>query len=193
MGARPRNHDLAIDLVVNGRHFQSVQIRPLDEADDAAEDFDVLIGDSQVGSFALADECDLEIRSNSGWNRISLAELKGHLRGHRSFPRLADIPSSSEMAELRFFNQWIDIERPHRMSRHMDWITAQDRCMRRVRAVLGEVAIPCVPCGGVFVVPNRSRARAVLLRAGFLPSTISAGALTESFTGSTVYLLERSQ
>jgi hypothetical protein len=97
------------------------------------------------------------------------------------------------MGELRFFNQWIDIERQHRMSRHMDWITAQDRCMRRVRAVLGEVAIPCVPCGGVFVVPNRVRARAVLLRAGFLPSTISAGALTESFTGSTVYLLERSQ
>jgi len=54
-----------------------------------------------------------------------------------------------------------------------------------------EAAIPCRPCGGVFVVRDRVRATTVLLRAGFLVSPISPGALIETFSGSTVYLLER--
>lgn len=144
MGARQCNHDLAIDLMVNGKHFQSVQIRSSGGADEDLA-LDVLINDSQVGPFALTEECDLKIRSNSGWSLISLATYKSQLKEHRSFPRSADIPSSAEMVELRPFGEWSDIEYPHRSSRHIDWMTAQDRCTRRVRAILGKVAIPCVP------------------------------------------------
>jgi hypothetical protein len=174
---------------VNGRHYPAVQIRYISAP---FHDFDVLIDDSQVGSIVLTEDMNFELKSDSGWLPAALADVRNSLKQHADFPRALDLPSSSEMAELRLFRaSYAELQDRRARSERMGWLIAHDRCVRRVRAVLDEADITCIPCGGVFVVPNRARARAVLLRAGFLPSAISAGALTESFTGSSVYLVER--
>jgi hypothetical protein len=189
MDARPSNHDLRIDVMVNGRYYPSVQIRHMSES---IHDFDVLIDDSQVGTMALTEDMNLQLRSSTGWCLITLTTLKSTLAHNSSFPRPLDIPSSSEMAELKLFATVDGYKQaPGLRSGRAEGFLAYDWCVRRVRAVLGEAAIACTPCGGVFVVPDRERARTVLLRAGFLVSPISPGALVETFSGSTVYLLER--
>lgn len=187
MDARLSSHELWIDVTVNGRYYPSVQIRHMSEY---VYDFDVCITDSQVGTIALTEDLNFELRSSAGWCLATLTRLKDTLTQHSSFPRPFDVPSSSEMAELRLFATL------HRQalgprSGRAEGLLAYDQCVRRVRSVLGEAAIACTPCGGVFVVPDRERARTVLLRAGFRVSPISPGALIEDFSGSTVYLLER--
>lgn len=141
--ARSSRHDVPCELTVNGAPFQSVQIRntiqPLD-------DFDVVIRDNWCGEFSLHQGFDLKLRKNSSWHPVTLAELKQALR-EREFPRSMDVPNSSGRAELRLFSRgWVDEDSETPSLRRMDWITTHDRCVRRVRAVLGEVAIPCVPC-----------------------------------------------
>jgi len=188
MDARSSNHDVLIEVMVNGRYYPSVQIRHLSES---LHDFDVRITDSQVGTIALTEDLNLELRSSTGWCLATLAGLKNTLAQHSSFPRPLDVPSSSEMAELKLFAT----SRDHSQARHRlgraEGLLAYDRCVRRVRAVLGEAAIACTPCGGVLIVRDRERARTILLRAGFLVSPMSPGALIETFSGSTIYLLER--
>jgi len=175
--------------MVNGRYYPSVQIRHMGET---IHDFDVCITDSQVGTIALTEDLNLELRSSTGWYLATLASLKNTFAQPSSFARPLGVPKSSEMAELKLFATSHDRSQARgRRSGRVEGLLAYDRCMRRVRAVLGEAEIACTPCGGVFVVPDRQRARAVLLRAGFLVSPISPGALMETFSGSTVYLLER--
>jgi hypothetical protein len=189
MDALSSNHDLLIDVTVNGRHYPAVQIRHISAS---VHDFDVLITDSQVGTMALTEDLNLELRSDTGWRIASLVDLKNALAQHANLPPL-DVPSSSEMAELRLFASYDNARDQGTRSERMEGLLAYDRCVRRVRAILRQASIACTPCGGVFVVPDRERARTVLLRAGFLLSTTSPGALTESFSGSSIYLLERSQ
>jgi hypothetical protein len=189
MDERSNSYDLGFEVMVNGRYYPVVQIRHLRES---VDDFDVYITDSQVGSIALTEDLNLELRSRTGWYRAPLASLKNTLVQHSSFPRPLDVPSASEMAELKLFaTSHNHAPGRGRRSERLEGLLAYDRCIRRVRAVLGEAAIACTPCGGVFVVADGERARTVLLRAGFLQSPISRGALMESFSGSTVYLLER--
>lgn len=190
MDALSSNHDLLIDVTVNGRYYPSVQIRHISES---VHDFDVLIIDSQVGTMALTEDLNLELRSDTGWRIASLVDLKNALAQHANFSQPLDVPSSSEMAELRLFASDDDARDQGTRSERMEGLLAYDRCVRRVRALLCHASIACTPCGGVFVVPDRERARTILLRAGFMPSTISSGALTESFSGSCVYLVERPQ
>lgn len=188
MDALSSNHDLLIDVVVNGRYYPSVQIRQISES---VDDFDVLVTDSQVGTIALTEDLNLELGSDTGWRSARLVDLKNALAQHANFPRPLDVPSSSEMAELRLFASYDNARDQGIRSTRLEGFLAYDRCVRRVRAVLRDASIACTPCGGVFVVPDREKARTVLLRAGFLPSMTSSGALTESFSGSAVYLLER--
>jgi hypothetical protein len=189
MDALSSNHDLLIDVTVNGRYYPSVQIRHISES---VHDFDVLIIDSQVGTMALTEDLSLELQSDTGWRIASLVDLKNALAQHANFSQPLDVRCSSEMAELRLFASY-DARDQGTRSERMESLLAYDRCVRRVRALLCHASIACTPCGGVFVVPDRERARTVLLRAGFMPSTTSSGALTESFSGSSVYLVERPQ
>ena len=183
-----RNNQLYCQLMVNHTLFHSVQIRMLEPIDD----FEVVVTDQLCGTFAIHDAFELNLLEGATWRPLTLFDLKKMLRESREFPRLLDVPGASEMAELRLFDRWFDdLDSPLRSSRPMDRITRYDRCVRRVKAVLQEGAIPCVPCGTVFVVPDRAQARRILLRAGFEPSRISSGALLEPFSGSAVYLLER--
>jgi hypothetical protein len=190
MDALSSNDDLLIDVTVNGRHYPAVQIRYISAS---VRDFDVLITDSQVGTMALTEDLNLELLSDTGWRIASLVDLKKALAQHANFPRPLDVPSSSEMAELRLFASYDNARDQGIRAERMEGLLAYDRCVRRVRAVLRHASIACTPLGGVFVVPDRERARTVLLRAGFLLSATSPGALTESFSGSSIYLLERSQ
>jgi hypothetical protein len=175
--------------MVNGRYYPSVQIRLTGES---VHDFDICVTDSQVGTITLTEDLILELRSSTGWYLATLASLKNALAQHSSFPRPLDVPSSSEMAELKLFGTSHDLTPARgRRSPRTQYLLAHDRCVRRVKAVLGEASIACQPCGGVFIVCDRGRARMVLLRAGFRVSPISPGALIEPFSGSMVYLLER--
>jgi hypothetical protein len=181
------NH-LSCELMVNGTIFHFVQLRQTE----ALDGFDVLIADHKCGTFAIHDGFDLSLREGSTSRRVTLEELKNILRNKLEFPIVLEVPNCLEMAELRLFDGWFDdLESPLCQSRSMSRITMYGRCVRRVKAVLAEASIPCVLCGAVFVVPNRAQARRILLRAGFQPSRISAGALIEPFSGSAVYLLER--
>ncbi len=190
MDALSSNHDLLFDVMVNGRYYPSVQIRHISAS---VHDFDVLISDSQVGTMALTEDLNIEFRSDTGWRIASLVDLKKALAQQAALPRHLDVPSSSEVAEARLFASYGNAGDQGTQSHGIEGLLAYDRCVRRVRAVLRHASIACAPCGGVFIVPDRERARTVLLRAGFLLSTTSSGALTESFSGSSVYLLERPQ
>jgi len=181
-------HHRSIDVMVNGRYYSSVKIRQMNKS---LLDFDVLIDDSQVGSITLTETMVLGLRSDSGWQSTSLASLKKGLAEHTHYSSPFYSPSSSDIGELKLSKgSRHDLRDSTARSERMSWLHAYDRCVRRVRAVLGESDIASLPCGGVFVVANRTRARAILLRAGFLPSTISNGALTETFSGCSVYLVE---
>ena len=157
-----------------------------------ADDFDVLIEDSFCGLLILGEHFLIELRVVRDWEKVTLAELKDALAHSSEFPRPVDMPTSSEMAELKIFEHlYSDEQDSGTPRRQLAPARAYDRCRRRVTAVLRDAGICCVPCGGVFIVADRWQARAVLLQAGFQRSRISAGALLEPFSASTLYLLER--
>jgi len=187
MSLRSNRHEVSIDVRVNGRQFRSVEICPGNEA---PEDFDALINDSQCGLLNLHEHFVLELRSGCTWKSATLADLRNALLQSDQFPRPPEMQTTSEMAELRLFsNTSVD---PHNLpprARRIEQFIGYERCVRRVRAVLRDAAISCIPFGAVFIVVDRERARTVLLRAGFQPSGI-AGALLEPFSGCAVYLIE---
>jgi hypothetical protein len=190
MGVGSNCQAISIDLRVNNRPFGTVQIRH--EGTEITDDFDVLIDDSFCGILTLQEHFSLELYLGCSWQRVTLAELKDSLARSSEFPRPVDMPNSSEIAELRmldhFYGDRQGAAAPHQQ---LTQLQVYDRCRRRVTSVLQDAGISTVPCGNVFVVPDRERARAVLLHAGFQNSAISAGALLEPFSSSTLYLIER--
>ena len=180
--------DLPFELRVNGLLVRSVHIRC---THCSAVDFEILITDPQIGTFALSDTCELETREDgSDWHLVTLEQFAKTLAERSKHFRSVVLSSSSKVAEGQLFDRLDDIDIPHRKSSRLGELTGHVECVRRVQQVLYEARIPHQTAGTVFVVPSVSRARIVLRRAGFEESKITSAALVEPYSGCAIHLLQ---
>jgi len=180
--------EMPYELKVNGLPVRSVHIRRVHYS---VDDFQVVITDPQIGSFSLTDRFELETREDGeNWHLVTLEQLKKTLAERSEYLRPADLPKSSEGAELQLLGQLEDVDLRQRRLSRMDKIAGHVRCLNHVQAVLYEAAIPHLVSGTVFLVPDAAQARIALIGAGFEHSTISAGAFVEPGADSAIYLLE---
>lgn len=177
-----------LDLMVNGVTMEArLRFHP-----EAPEGFDVIVEDPFIGTFALHDQFDLLLReSGSEWRPASLDELRKILAKAAGFLEVEDLPTASEAAARKLFDRFDDVDATPRKPPRLGKITGHHDCMRRVQELLYEARIPHRVAGAVFVVPNVSRTRIVLRRAGFEKSKIAPAALEEPRSGCAIQLIER--
>jgi len=180
--------DIHCEILLNGVPLASVNIRQTAESEG---DFDVVVADPIIGSFALHSDFEIDLfdRGSSG-RRVSLDELKAILKSRNLLP-FDDLPKASEVAEMRLFARVDDIEIPHWEAGRLSVRGREAACARFVERVFYRVGIPHLASGTTFIVPSVSTARIPLKRAGFRRSTISASALLEPRTKVTIQLVER--
>ena len=180
--------DLPVELRVNGLIVRSVHTR---WPHDSAVDFEILITDPQIGTFALSDACELETREDgSNWHLVTLEQFAKTLAERSKYFRRVVLPSSSKVAEEQLFDRLDDVDTPHRKSSRLGELTGHVECVKRVQQVLYEARIPHQTAGTVFVVPSVSRTRIVLRRASFEESKITSAALVEPHSGHAIHLLQ---
>ena len=92
-----------VHVRVNGITFESVRVRH----DLGSRDFDIVINDPYIGSFALtAAVPSLELREEDpDWRQVTLDELKKILADDGELAEVADEPQASETAERESFNR----------------------------------------------------------------------------------------
>jgi hypothetical protein len=184
-----RIDELPCELMINGIPVRSVHIRC---APDSPEDFQILITDPQIGSFALHDGFELEMQEQgSPWRPVTLQQLMKTLTKSSEFLHAGDMPKSSEVVERRLFDRLDDVDIPHRRSPRLSELTGHDECVKQVQKVLREARVPHRVAGSVFVVPSALQARICLMKAGFRKSTIAPAALIEPRSGCAIQLVER--
>lgn len=168
----------------------SVKIRQTAESDG---DFNVVVNDPMVGSFALHSDFEIDVHEPGfSWRRVSLDELKAILKRTSLLP-VDDLPRASDIVECRLFAQVVGIDIPHWDPGRLSSLGREDACVRYVQRIFYRVGIPHLVSGTTFVVPSAPTARIPLKRAGFRRSTISPSALVEPHTNVTIQLVERDQ
>ena len=176
------------ELLVNGVSMRTVRICQPVESDC---DFDVIVTDRMVGSFALHSDFEIDVQElDSCWRRVSLEELKAILKRKNLLP-VNDLPKSSDIAECRLFARVDDIEIPYWERSRLSGRGREEACVRYVQKILYRVGIPHLVAGTTFTVPSAPTARIPLKRAGFRQSPISRSALVEPRTNVAIQLIER--
>jgi hypothetical protein len=172
---KPDRADLRqVHVRVNGITFKSVRLR----RSSGLVDFDVVIDDPQIGSFALtAAVPHLELRDeDSDWRQVTLDELK------RILAEVAEDPQASEAAERESFNR----------------LVAEGEHIMNAEIALFNAGIPFLQlpfqqnkfASNLFMVLNLSKARACLQRAGFQAKFDSETVLFDGCNGQAVQLLQ---
>jgi hypothetical protein len=163
-----------VNVKVNGITFESVRLRRRC----GLVDFDVLIDDPQIGSFALtAAVPNLELRDeDSDWRQVTLDELK------KILAEVAEDPQASEAAERESFNR----------------LVAEGEHIMNAEIALFNAGIPFLQlpfqqnkfASNLFMVLNLSKAKACLQRAGFQAKFESETVLFDGCNGQAVQLLQ---
>jgi hypothetical protein len=183
-----RIDELRCELKLNGVPVKSVGIRG---PSDFHEDLEIVVIEPALGSFALHDGFEIEVREpNSTWRQVTLNELRAMLK-ETSLLAVGDLPTASAIAECRLFARVEGIEVPQWESSLRSVLGRQEACVRYVQRLFYGVRIPHLVAGTVFSVPSVPTARIQLKRAGFRQSEISSTALVEPKTGCAVQLVER--
>ena len=169
-----------VDLKVNGITFASVRLR----RSSGSGDFDIVIDDPHVGRFALtAAVPDLELRDeDSDWRQVTLDELKKILAEDGEPAEAAEEPQGSETAERESFNRRV-AEGEHLMNAEIALF----------RAGIAFLQLPFQQnkfASNLFMVPNLSKARACLQRAGFQAKFDSETVLFDGCNGQAVQLIQ---
>jgi hypothetical protein len=167
-----------VDLKVNGITFESVYLR----RSSGANDFDIVIDDPHIGRFALtAAVPSLELREeDSDWRQVTLDELKKTLADDGELAEAAEEPQAS--GERESFNRRV-AEGEHIMNAEI----------ALCRAGIPFLQLPFQQnkfASNLFMVPNLSKARACLLRAGFQAKFDSETVLFDGCNGQAVQLLQ---
>lgn len=180
--------DLSCELLLNGVPVRSVRIRQIAESDG---DFDLVVRDVMLGSFALHSDFEIDVHElGSSWRRISLEKLKGIVKSRNLLP-IDDLPKASELAECRLFARVDDIQIPLWEHSRLSSRGREEACVRYVQRIFYRVCIPHLVAGTTFTVPSAPTARIPLKRAGFRQSEISRSALVEPRTQVSIQLIER--
>jgi hypothetical protein len=161
-----------VHVRVNGIAFESVRLRH----DLGSRDFDIVIDDPHVGRFALTPAVpDLELQEeDSDWRQVTLDELK------KILAEAAEEPQA--FAECESFNRRV-AEGEHLMNAEIALF----------RAGIAFLQLPFQQnkfASNLFMVPNLSKARACLQRAGFQPKFDSETVLFDGCNGKPVQLLQ---
>ena len=143
-----------------------------------------MIDDPHVGRFALtAAVPDLELRDeDSDWRQVTLDELKKILADDGELAEAAKKPQASEAAERESFNRLV-AEGEHLMNAEIALF----------RAGIAFLQLPFQQnkfASNLFMVPNLSKARACLQRAGFQPKVDSETVLFDSRNGQPIQLIQ---
>jgi len=178
------------ELLVNAVPVRSLRIRQHAELGD---NFDVIVSDPMVGSFALHSGFEIDVRElDTRWRRVSLEELKESLRRKNLLPP-DDLLESSQIAGARLFARVDDIEIPYWERSRLSGGGREEACVRYVQRILYRVGIPHLVAGTTFTVPSVPTARIPLKRAGFRQSPILQSGLVEPRTNVAIHLIERDQ
>jgi hypothetical protein len=180
--------DFPCELLLNGVRVQSVRTR---QGAESGSDFDVVVTDPMIGSFALHSGFEIDVHElDSSWRRVSLEELKASLKSKNLVP-VDDLPKASEIGECRLFARVDDIQIPQWERSQLSARGREEACVRYVQRIFYRVGIPHLVAGTTFTVPSAPTARIPLKRAGFRRSAISPSALIEPRTQVSIQLIER--
>ena len=180
--------DFPCELLLNGVTMRSVGVR---QGTDSSGDFDAVVSDPMLGSFALHSGFEIDVpEPDSNWRRVSLDELKRILKSRYLLPA-DDLPKASEAAECRLFARVDDIQIPCWEHSRLSIRGREEACVRYVQRIFYRVCIPHLVAGTTFTVPSAPTARIPLKRAGFRQSEISRSALVEPRTQVSIQLIER--
>ncbi len=169
-----------VNVRVNGITFESVRVRH----DLGSNDFDIVIDDPQIGRFALtAAVPSLELQEeDSEWRQVTLDELKRILADDGELAETAEELQASETAERESFNR----------------LVAEGEHIMNAEIALFRAGIPFLQlpfqqnkfASNLFMVPNLSKAKACLQRAGFQAKFDSETVLFDGCNGQAVQLLQ---
>jgi hypothetical protein len=183
---------------VNGVEFHHASWRSRGEH---LTDFEVVIRDRQLGSFALHEEFVLELRSgkqgNAGWRPVTLLEIKDAVRKDAQMTTPDFIartnPNSSPSHEVpRSSHRRIERIPVDGDSSHRDRLHTSLRHSRIQYQIVGGLDSRGRSAGHLTVaVSSLPGAGTCLRRAGFLESPESKFVLVDSITGWKVRLLKR--
>jgi len=194
---------IRLNFLVNDLEFPQGLMRPSEKD---ATDFQILIEDRFLGSFALHDDFDLQLWDPEGvrdWRKVSLEELKmvfletsrdvGATRteeeDERSTP-LAGLPDVSDAPNSSFLPR-IPIEGD---SSHINRATEALSRGRITYQIVGGIGSHGQVWGhATFLVDSLQCARILLCRAGFLPSSDSKHVVIDSENGWKIRLLGNTQ
>jgi hypothetical protein len=175
-----------IEIRVNGIAVGAVRLRHYPEA---PEQFDVLITDPQIGTFALHRGFDLELRiEGSDWHPTTLSELKAVLAQDREVLRAAEVQGTSKTVKRRVPNR----------ATHLPTIGTEGEHVMSAETALFRAGIAFLQlpfqkdrfASSVFMVASVIDARACLCRAGFQPKWDSETVLFDSRSGEPIQLIE---
>ncbi len=172
---RPDRADVRqVNVKVSGITFESVRVR----RDLRSGDFDIVIHDPNLGSFALTPAVpSLELRDeDSDWRQATLDELK------KILAEAAEEPQASETAERESFNRRV-AEGEHIMNAEIALF----------RAGIPFLQLPFQQnkfASNLFMVLSVSKAKACLQRAGFQAKFDSETILFDGCNGQAVQLLQ---
>jgi hypothetical protein len=178
---KPNRADVRqVNVKVSGITFESVRVR----RDLRSGDFDIVIHDPNLGSFALTPAIPhLELRDeDSDWRQVTLDDLKKILSDDGELADAAEKPQASEIAERESFNR----------------LVAEGEHIMNAEIALFNAGIPFLQlpfqqnkfASNLFMVLNVSKAKACLLRAGFQPKVDSETVLFDSRNGQPVQLIQ---
>ncbi len=194
---------IPLNFRVNDLEFRQGLLRPSEQD---ATDFQILIEDKFLGSFALHYDFALQLRdpeSVRDWRKVSLEELKmaflersrdiGATRteeGDRRSKSLAGLPDVSDARNSSFLPR-IPIEGD---SSHINRATEALSSGRVTYQIVGGIGSHGQVWGhATFLVDSLQCARILLCRAGFLPSSDSEHVVIDSENGWKIRLLGNTQ
>ena len=174
---------------INSTLAKSVRLR---SHPGAPSDFEVVVEDPWLGSFAVHHNFDLLLKEkDSEWRPVTLDELRSILIANRDFRDAGEEPNDRQTLELTPPGEPDEFARKRPKLVRLGEIIGLDACVQRIEALLYRASIPHQRAGSTFIVPSMRDARECLRRGGFCQDHRYESVLFDAEHKIAIRLLER--
>jgi hypothetical protein len=158
----------------------------------APGDFEVVVEDPWLGSFAVHHNFDLLLKEkHSEWRPVTLDELRSILIANRDFVDGGEEPNERQTLELTPPGEPDEFTRKRPKLVRLGEIIGLDACVQRIETLLYRASIPHQRAGSTFIVPSMRDARQCLRRGGFCQDQRYESVLFDPEHKIAIRLLER--
>ena len=174
---------------INSTLAKSVRLR---SHPGAPGDFEVVVEDSWLGSFAVHHNFDLLLKEkDSEWRPVTLDELRSILIANRDCLDAGEEPNDRQTLELTPRGEPAEFAWKSPRLVRLGEIIGLDACVQRIETLLYRASIPHQRAGSTFIVPSMRDARECLRRGGFCQDQRYESVRVDPNSGIAIRLLER--